>query len=102
MLLPRAPFHNGGEADIVRGHNMSSVIYGLADLPTWLLMGVGVVLTFRVTSRMRRGGNPGAKAQKGVMTPGLIRVSLTALVVLASMGIAYAGAYIFYHLTTGS
>ena len=81
---------------------MSSVIYGLADLPTWVLMGVGAVLTLRMTSRMRRGGIFGAKAQKEMETPGLLRASQTALVVLASMGLVYAIAYVFYHMTTGS
>lgn len=78
---------------------MNAMMFGLTYLYSWLLMGLGVFLAFRVAADLRRGARRMATAQERVVVAsGLIRIALIALVVLVSTGVTYAGAYTFYNL----
>lgn len=78
---------------------MNAMMFGLTYLYSWLLMGLGVFLAFRVAADLRRGARRTATAQERVIVAsGLIRIALIALVVLVSTGVTYAGAYTFYNL----
>ena len=78
---------------------MNAMMFGLTYLYSWLLMGLGVFLAFRVAADLRRGARRTATAQERVIVAsGLIRIALIALVVLVSTGVTYAGAYAFYNL----
>ena len=78
---------------------MNAVLFGLTYLYSWLLMGLGVFLAFRVATDLRRAMQQKATGQeRALVASGAIRVALIALVVLVSMGVTYAGAYTVYNL----
>ena len=78
---------------------MNAMMFGLTYLYSWLLMGLGVFLAFRVAADLRRGARRTATAQERVIAAsGVLRIALVALVVLVSTGVTYAGAYTFYNL----
>lgn len=77
---------------------MNPVLFSLTYLVSWLLMGLGVFLTFRLVTTMRRGAVAQEARQFSVAAGRFIVAGLVALVVLASMGAFYAGAYTFYNL----
>ncbi len=84
---------------------MNAVLFGFTYLYSWLLMGLGVFLAFRVAMDLRRAMQQRATGQAGqagqermLMASGSIRIALIALVVLLSVGVRYAGAYTFYNL----
>lgn len=78
---------------------MNAVLFGLTYLYSWLLMGLGVFLAFRVATDLRRAMQQKATGQERVLVAsGAIRIALIALVVLVSMGVTYAGAYTVYNL----
>jgi amino acid permease len=73
------------------------VLFGLTYLVSWLLMGLGVFLAFRVALDLRRAASRGV-VERAVVAGSTIRIALVVLVVFASLGITYAGAYTFYNL----
>lgn len=77
---------------------MNPVLFSLTYLVSWLLMGLGVFLTFRLVTTLRRGAVLREARQFSVAASRFVVVGLVALVVLASMGAFYAGAYTFYNL----
>lgn len=77
---------------------MNPILFSITYLVSWLLMGLGVFLTFRLVSTMRRGAVPQRATQLPVAAGRFVMAGLVALVVLASMGAFYAGAYTFYNL----
>jgi hypothetical protein len=77
---------------------MNPVLFSLTYLVSWLLMGLGVFLTFRLVSTMRRGAIPQRAAPLAVAAGRFVMAGLVALVVLSSIGAFYAGAYTFYNL----
>lgn len=78
---------------------MNAMVFGLTYLYSWLLMGLGVFLVFRVVADLRRSAsNKGPLQAKAMAANTVIRLSLVALVVLVSVGVTYAGAYAFYNL----
>ncbi|MDO8751327.1 MAG: hypothetical protein Q7K03_09335 [Dehalococcoidia bacterium] len=78
---------------------MNAVLFGLTYLYSWLLMGLGVFLAFRVATDLRRAMQQRAIGQeRTLVASGAIRIALIALVVLVSMGVTYAGAYTVYNL----
>jgi len=76
---------------------MNPVLFGLTYLVSWLLMGLGVFLAFRVALDLKRAASRGA-VERAVVAGSTIRIALIVLVVFASLGITYAGAYTFYNL----
>jgi hypothetical protein len=77
---------------------MNPVLFSLTYLMSWLLMGLGVFLTFRLVTTLRRGSAVREARQISVAAGRFIAAGLVVLVVLASMGAFYAGAYTFYNL----
>ena len=78
---------------------MNAVLFGLTYLYSWLLMGLGVFLAFRVATDLRRAMQQKATGQeRALVASGSIRIALIALVVLVSLGVTYAGAYTVYNL----
>ena len=79
---------------------MHPVVFGLTYLGSWLLMGLGVFLAFRVVRDLRRvsTGKMAAAQAKAMEVGSLVRLALIALIVLVSVGVVYAGAYTFYNL----
>ncbi len=79
---------------------MHPVVFGLTYLGSWLLMGLGVFLAFRVVRDLRRvsTGKMAAAQAKAMEVGALVRLALIALIVLVSVGVVYAGAYTFYNL----
>lgn len=76
---------------------MNPVLFGLIYVVSWLLMGLGVFLAFRVATDLRRAAQHGV-VNRAVAAGSAVRVALIGLVVLVSLGITYAGAYTFYNL----
>ena len=78
---------------------MNPVTFALTYLGSWLLMGLGVFLAFRVASDLRRGLSArAAPARTAAKVGPLVVVGLVSLVIMASLGVIYAGAYTFYNL----
>jgi hypothetical protein len=77
---------------------MNPVLFSLTYLVSWLLMGLGVFLTFRLVATVRRGTTAQEAKQMTLVAGRLMVVGLVTLVVMASMGAFYAGAYTFYNL----
>ena len=79
---------------------MNAVLFGFTYLYSWLLMGLGVFLAFRVATDLRRAMQQRATGQERMLvaSSGSIRIALIALVVVVSVGVTYAGAYTFYNL----
>jgi hypothetical protein len=77
---------------------MNPVMFGLTYVGSWLLMGLGIFLAFRVFTEFRKMSLRGAARERVAEASALIRIALVALVVLVSIGVTYAGAYTFYNL----
>lgn len=78
---------------------MGPIAFGAIYLGSWLLMGLGVFLAFRVTADLRRAaGARGSAWDRYEGTSHLLRAALLSLVLLVSVGVTYAGAYTFYNL----
>ena len=78
---------------------MNPLAFGSIYLGSWLLMGLGVFLAFRISSDLRQMVSIRVPSELRTATSSwAVRASVVGLVVLVSVGITYAGAYTFYNL----
>ncbi len=76
---------------------MNPLLFALVYIVSWLLIGLGVFIAFRLATDPARRAQHGASAN-GTSALGTTRVVLVALGIFLSLGITYAGAYTFYNL----
>lgn len=78
---------------------MNPLAFGSIYLGSWMLMGLGLFLAFRISSDLRQMVSARIPAEfKAGTSTWAVRASVVGLVVLVSVGITYAGAYTFYNL----
>ncbi len=78
---------------------MNPLAFGSIYLGSWLLMGLGVFLAFRISSDLRQMVSVRVPSElRAAASSWAVRASVVGLVVLVSVGITYAGAYTFYNL----
>ena len=76
------------------------VAFSLTYLVSWLLMGLGVFLTFRFVTHLRQTARAKVEGKVGgpVMMATPVTIALVVLAVLAGVGVFYSGAYTLYNL----
>ncbi len=78
---------------------MHPIVFGLAYLGSWLLIGLGIFMVFALLGELRRRDGRRVAVEGAVKVPrGMSGTGLAALTVLTSICVTGAGAYVFLSL----